>query len=85
MGVDSNGKSIGIIADHTWKQSIEISDEINMISEGPPFRVIVIKKDNPLDLIKELSMLTGTIDLPPLWALGFQQCKYLLLLYYLLD
>ena len=21
-------------------------------------------------------MLTGTIDLPPLWALGFQQCKY---------
>ena len=76
MGVDSNGKSIGIIADHTWKQSIEISDEINMISEGPPFRVIVIKKDNPLDLIKELSMLTGTIDLPPLWALGFQQCKY---------
>ena len=54
----------------------EISNEINMISEGPPFRVIVIKKDNPLDLIKELSMLTGTIDLPPLWALGFQQCKY---------
>ena len=26
--------------------------------------------------MKELGKLTGTIELPPLWSLGFHQCRY---------
>ena len=76
MAVRPDGSSVGVIADNTWKQSINIDNHIEIISDGPPFRVIVIEKENPLELVKVLSELTGKIDLPPLWALGFQQCKY---------
>lgn len=76
MGVRRDGTAFGIIADNTWKQDFDLSNPIKMISEGPSFRVIVIEKNNPEELLKTLAQLTGTIELPPLWALGYHQCRY---------
>ncbi len=76
MGVRPDGTAFGIIADSTWKQEIDLTDSITITSEGPAFRVIVIERDNPLELQNALGELTGTMALPPLWALGFQQCRY---------
>ena len=76
MGVRPDGSAFGIIADSTWKQSIDLSAGIRFESDGPAFRVIVIERDSPLELQKALGALTGTMELPPLWALGFQQCRY---------
>ncbi|MBN2162233.1 MAG: SusF/SusE family outer membrane protein [Pontiellaceae bacterium] len=76
MGVRTDGSAFGIIADSTWKQSIDLSDGIRFVSDGPAFRVIVIERESPLELQKALGELTGTMALPPLWALGFQQCRY---------
>ncbi len=76
MGVRENGTSFGILADNTWKQSFNLSNPITISSDGPPFRIIVIEKDSPQELLKTLADLTGKIDMPPLWALGYQQCRY---------
>lgn len=76
MGVRPDGSSFGIIADHSWKQTISLTDTITFTSDGPPFRMIIIEKDSPQELLKTLADLTGTIDMPPLWALGYQQCRY---------
>ena len=55
---------------------ISLGERITFSSEGPAFRVIVIEKDSPQEVMKELGELTGTIELPPLWSLGFHQCRY---------
>lgn len=76
LGVNPDGTSFGIIADNSWKQKIELGDSIKFISEGPAFRVLVIKDDTPQAVLTRLSELTGKMEMPPLWALGFQQCRY---------
>jgi alpha-glucosidase len=76
MGVRKDGTSFGVIADHTWKQSLDLTNGITFTSEGPAFRVIIIERDDPKALLTTLGELTGTIELPPLWALGFQQCRW---------
>lgn len=76
MGVRPDGSSFGIIADNTWKQTINLSNPITITSEGPAFRVIVIERENPQELMKALGSLTGTMELPPLWTLGYQQSRY---------
>lgn len=76
MGVRADGSAFGIIADNTWKQEFVLSNPITITSEGPAFRVIIIEKENPIELQKALAEWTGKMDLPPLWALGFQQCRY---------
>jgi len=65
-----------VIADNTWKQQIDLSDSIRFISEGPAFRVIVIKRNSPQEVITELTNLIGRMEMPPLWSLGYQQCRY---------
>ena len=76
MGVNRDGTAFGIIADNTWKQQIELSDSIRFISDGPAFRVIIIQRNSPQEVIKELANLTGKMEMPPLWALGYQQSRY---------
>ena len=76
LGVRNNGFSFGIIADNTWEQSINLVNPITITSEGPSFRIIIIEKKSPQEVLKTLAELTGKIELPPLWALGYQQCRF---------
>jgi len=76
LGVNKDGTAFGVIADNTWKQEIDLTDSIRFISEGPAFRVIVIKGNSPQEVVKELATLIGRMEMPPLWALGFQQCRW---------
>ena len=76
LGVNSDGTAFGVIADNTWRQQIDLSDSIRFISDGPAFRVIVIKRDSPQEVIKELAELVGKMEMPPLWSLGYQQCRF---------
>jgi alpha-glucosidase len=48
----------------------------NIASDGPPFRVIVIRGSSPQEVLTRMSNYTGKIELPPLWALGYQQCRF---------
>lgn len=35
-----------------------------------------IHQEEVADIIKDYAFLTGTMELPPLWSLGYQQCRY---------
>ncbi|MDT0649912.1 TIM-barrel domain-containing protein [Autumnicola edwardsiae] len=76
LGVRPDGTSFGILADNSWRQEIVLDDDAEIISEGPAFRVVVIEKENPQEVMKTLADLTGTMAMPPLWALGYQQSRY---------
>lgn len=76
LGVNRDGTAFGIIADNSWKQQIELTDSIRFISYGPAFRVIVIQRSSPQEVIRELANLTGKMEMPPLWALGYQQSRF---------
>ena len=77
MGVRADGSAFGIIADNTWKQTITTDDhQVTFESDGPAFRLVVIERESPRQLMKALVELTGTMSLPPLWSLGYQQCRF---------
>ena len=77
MGLRRDGSAFGIIADNTWRQSISIEDhQVTFNSDGPAFRVVIIERSNPQELMQALANLTGHMSLPPLWSLGYQQCRF---------
>jgi alpha-glucosidase len=76
LGVNKDGTAFGVIADNTWKQQIDLSDSIRFISDGPAFRVIVIQRNTPQEVVEELADLVGKMEMPPLWSLGYQQSRY---------
>lgn len=76
LGVRKDGTAFGVLADNTWRQEISVGKTITFQAESTPFRVIVIEKENPKEVLKTLAKLIGTIEFPPLWSLGFQQCRY---------
>ena len=76
FGLHKDGSAFGIIADNTWKSDMTTDTEVIFRSEGPAFRVVIIEKESPEALMQTLVQLTGTMPLPPLWSLGYQQCRY---------
>ncbi len=76
LGVRKDGSAFGVLADNTWRQELSLKNGITFTSESDPFRVIVIEKPSVEEVLKELAHLTGTIEMPPLWSLGFQQCRW---------
>jgi alpha-glucosidase len=77
MGLRRDGSAFGIIADNTWRQSISIEDHrVTFNSDGPAFRVVVIERESPQALMQALADYTGHMSLPPLWSLGYHQCRH---------
>lgn len=76
LGVRIDGSAFGIIADTSWKSRLSTKGRVKFTSEGPLFRVVIIEKDTPQDVVMTLARLSGKMELPPLWALGYQQCRF---------
>ncbi len=76
LAVRPNGSAYGVLADSTWRTSIDLTSNIEFTSDGPAFPVTVIERDSPLDVVRALATLTGTMEMPPLWAIGYHQCRY---------
>lgn len=77
MGVREDGSAFGILFDSFWKAEMSTdNDKIEFKSEGPVFRVFVIDRKSPQEVVKGLAELTGTMEMPPRWALGYQQCRF---------
>lgn len=75
LAVRSDGSAFGVIADTTWRLKIDLRNGIRFISYGPPFRIIAIQGKSPQEIMNGLAELTGTTPIPPMWALGFHQCR----------
>lgn len=77
MGVRKDGTAFGIIFDTTWKSELFTeSDKIIFNTEGALFRIFIIDRESPQAVLKGLAELTGTIQMPPRWALGYHQCRF---------
>ncbi|MCP3967504.1 MAG: DUF5110 domain-containing protein [Lentisphaerae bacterium] len=78
MGVRPDGSAFGILFDTTWRAKLDLGKDgiINFSAAGEGFPVYVIDRKSPQAVMRGLAELTGTMQLPPLWALGYQQCRY---------
>lgn len=76
MGVRRDGTAFGLIADCTWRMTIHADADVTFRSDGPAFRVVVIEAESPQALMQQFTDLVGHAPLPPMWALGYQQCRF---------
>lgn len=75
LAVRSDGTAFGVLGDTTYRLEIDLSDGIAMQSEHP-FAVIVIEGTSPQEVTTRLCRLTGRMELPPRWTLGYHQCRF---------
>ena len=74
------GRAVGILMDNTWRSSFDFGRETpNTYSFGAvngPLDYYVFCGPTPKQVVQTYAWLTGTMPLPPLWSLGFQQSRY---------
>jgi len=76
LAVRADGTSFGVIADTPNRCLIDLQLGIRFEADGKEFPVIIIEGATPQDVVRTLGRLTGTMPLPPRWALGYHQCRY---------
>jgi alpha-glucosidase len=75
--VQRDGSSVGLLADAFRRGAIRCaSDGVELQFEDEPFVLYRIEGDHPAEVVRGLAALVGTINLPPLWALGYHQCRW---------
>lgn len=76
LAVRPDGTSFGVLADTTHRVEIDLTEDIVFRAAGPEHPVIVVDGPTPQEVVMKLGALTGTIEMPPKWALGYHQCRY---------
>ena len=76
LAVRADGSAFGVLADTTHRAEVDLTDGITFRVPGHAFPLIVIDRASPQDVMEALGDLTGTITMPPKWALGYHQCRY---------
>ena len=75
-----NGLQYGIFVDNTTKSTFSFGAGNNRFSyftvEDDRVDYYFFYHHSPSGILKEYSMLTGRIKMPPIWALGFQQSRW---------
>jgi alpha-glucosidase len=75
-----DGRFHGIFLDNPWRTTFDFGQqERNVLSfgaEGGELNYYVIAGPDPKDVIRRYTDLTGRMELPPKWALGYHQCRY---------
>ncbi|NOQ92115.1 MAG: DUF4968 domain-containing protein [Flavobacteriaceae bacterium] len=73
-------KSYGIFFDNTFRSFFDFCSERRHVSsfwaQGGEMNYYFIYGPKMNDVVASYSDLTGTPELPPLWALGYHQCKW---------
>lgn len=76
----NRGEAYGIFFDNTFKTyfdfASEVHDQTSFWSEGGELQYYYIHGPHMMDVVKRYHSITGTHYLPPLWALGFHQCRW---------
>jgi alpha-glucosidase len=74
------GHSYGIFLDNNWRSWFDFGkqfrDAYSFGAEGGPLNYYLIYGPAPKQVLQGYAYLTGTHPLAPLWAFGFQQCRY---------
>src|SRR6266566_3993046 len=74
------GHALGVFLDNTWRSSFDFGKQLpNVYSFGAVSGALdyyVFYGPTPKHVVETYAWLTGTMPLPPIWALGFQQSRY---------
>ncbi len=76
LAVRADGTAFGVLNDTTYRVEIDLRDGITFRAHGTPQPLIVIEGSSPQEVVQRLGTLTGTIEMPPKWAVGYHQCRY---------
>jgi alpha-glucosidase len=75
-----NGSAYGLFLDNTYRSSFdfgkEFHDAYSFGSEGGDLDYYFFYGPDPKRVVKQYTQLVGRMPLPPLFALGYQQCRY---------
>ncbi|MCZ2102034.1 MAG: glycoside hydrolase family 31 protein [Chitinophagales bacterium] len=75
-----NNRGYGIFFDNTFKSVFDFGSERSVVTsfwaEGGEMNYYFINGPQLIDVTRRYTMLTGTPEMPPLWALGYQQSKW---------
>jgi len=70
----------GIFLDNPWRSSFDFDkesrDTLSFGAEGGELNYYVLAGPTAKDVLQRYTDLTGRLELPPLWSLGYQQCRY---------
>jgi alpha-glucosidase len=74
------GMAYGIFLDNTWRTFFDFGtrarDGYSFGADGGPAFYYFIYGPHPKQVLERYAELTGRVPLPPLYALGYQQCRY---------
>lgn len=91
LAVRADGTAVGILCDTTCKQEMDLtSTDWRTNSAGhepcvcfriddagtPPVALYIIERGSPMEVVQALAELTGKTPMPPLWSLGYHQCRW---------
>ena len=76
----NKGASYGIFFDNTYRQHWDLgkasADEYSFGADGGDVDYYFIYGPRPKQVVSTFTALVGRAPLPPLWSLGYQQCRY---------
>jgi alpha-glucosidase len=74
------GRAHGIFLDNTWRSFFDVGrEQANLLTfgaAGGDLDYYFINGPDPKKVIERYTALTGRMPLPPLWSLGYQQCRW---------
>lgn len=74
------GQAHGIFLDNTWRTSFDIGrEQPNLLifgADGGDIDYYFINGPDPKKVIERYTDLTGRMPMPPLWSLGYNQCRW---------
>ncbi len=74
------GRAHGVFLDNTFRSNFDIGHTSQGLlafgADGGELNYYVIDGPTPKDVVRRFTDLTGKLPLPPLWALGYHQCRY---------
>ena len=78
--VTRHGQAHGIFLDNTWRSCFDVGREqpglLTFGADGGDVDYYFINGPEPRKVIERYTALTGRMSLPPLWSLGYQQCRW---------
>ncbi len=79
--VRADGSALGILADSIRRGTIASAERalefaFESCAPAEPFDLYLIEAAHPADVTRALAELVGKMALPPLWALGYHQCRW---------
>jgi alpha-glucosidase len=74
------GKTHGVFFDNSFRSSFDMGKELrdgySFGADGGPLRYYFFAGPTPREVAQRFTTLVGRIPLPPLWSLGYQQCRW---------